>query len=782
MTSQNFIFKPNADQGPLAHFVIRQSSAECLADIRTVALEYYLPALTGDVSFTGYEEGGRDKVWVQIESIYNALLKTNLRYTLEPTHKYNAPISQTVRQVSEVLGGAEGTCIDSVVLMASLVLQIGLNPLVVIIGNPSTNTATHAILGVWMEKRTGNTVKISAGEITNNVADIGLCETIGLLQQPALTFNQAFSGTTAYLVESKRGELTLPAGVETPDSTVFDVPSDIGILYGVDIRKAMMDYTLGLPVISIMGAKGGVGKTICTARMAELIAETGKNVLLLDFDIENRGSTVFHKERTPYGLPAVQTVYEHLALHAKGLKWRKWRSSEGDRNLGLWDVTPPYLSDNVLGRVYMIPARSEDDINAFQVVANIDYKQRNRILSAVVSEIIERAGLAQDVGCVIIDCGAGTNPLFSAAMNNARYKIVVASPEDVCIQQWNTIRAQLKADFPQMDMQNIHLLLNRVHSELDVLKWKAHRPVGYVEESSDLSEGYYRNAVYFDLGYDSFSMDVREALAGVMEQQHQNLVPSEYDVWMAPWVDILKQQFPRRLLSEPKFRRKGFIAKALMIVGLLCLLAGGLFFYRSLKKDWFAEIKLSVTLESEPSIETLTGKLRNKIEYKEDTRVLEITGPLSENESDTIIGICQNHEDRKKLEQHLREISSKEASTLMTLVRLLLFLLCLVLLVLLAGSIYFYVLMSRRKAFLKGLAGLDPIDAKAVYEFLKPILHPRTRIGESEPRHKRKKILLCIMPNKQTMSWLYNILDKEIKESRERILRERISTRPADHL
>jgi hypothetical protein len=142
MSPLTHIFKPNNDQTPLAQFVIRQSSEESLADVRTAAREYYLPTLTSDPYFTGYE----GDIWAQMQSIYNALLKRNLRYTLEPTNRYNTPISQTIRDVSQVLKQQEATCIDSVVLMASLLLQIGLNPLVVIVGDSSTNTATHAIL------------------------------------------------------------------------------------------------------------------------------------------------------------------------------------------------------------------------------------------------------------------------------------------------------------------------------------------------------------------------------------------------------------------------------------------------------------------------------------------------------------------------------------------------------------------------------------------------------------------------------------------------------------
>jgi hypothetical protein len=256
---------------------------------------------------------------------------------------------------------------------------------------------------------------------------------------------------------------------------------------------------------------------------------------------------------------------------------------------------------------------------------------------------------------------------------------------------------------------------------------------------------------------------------------------------MAPWADILRQQFPERLLSDPKVRRRGLITKGFLVFAFLCFIIAAFFFSTSLKKDWFAQIKVSVILENEPNIDNLPSELRNRIRYIEDTQTLEIDGPMPENESEIIGGITENPSDKKKLEQHLEEISSessgfKEASTLMTLVRLLLFLLCLVFIALLGCSIWFYSLLLRQIALLKGLAALDPSNTKQIHDFLKPILHPRARIGKQELRPEKKTLLQWLRPNRRTMLWLKTILDNEIQESRERILRQRLSTKPAIHL
>ena len=73
MPTLNWVFKPNIDQTPLANFVIQQSAEDSLVGIRNTALRDCLPMLTTDATFTGYEEGGRDKVFTQINAVYNAL-------------------------------------------------------------------------------------------------------------------------------------------------------------------------------------------------------------------------------------------------------------------------------------------------------------------------------------------------------------------------------------------------------------------------------------------------------------------------------------------------------------------------------------------------------------------------------------------------------------------------------------------------------------------------------------------------------------------------------------
>jgi predicted house-cleaning noncanonical NTP pyrophosphatase (MazG superfamily) len=167
--------------------------------------------------------------------------------------------------------------------------------------------------------------------------------------------------------------------------------------------------------------------------------------------------------------------------------------------------------------------------------------------------------------------------------------------------------------------------------------------------------------------------------------------------------------------------------------------------------------------------------------------MLEIDGPVFGNDKEALIRIAQDADDKKKLESCLEEMISEysgieEVSTHTTIARLLLFIACLISLGFIGFSLFFCNLMSRRKALLKGLAAFDPADADAIHDFLKPILHRRVRIGESERSSGKRSLLKWLGPNLHTMSWLKKTLDKEIKESRERIRHERLVARLEDHL
>lgn len=726
MQNWNPSFK--ADQSHFARFIVHQSSDPHLKALRSEALRRFLP-ITGATDFCGYEQRTKKNVWSQIKSLYDVLLtfEPHFHYSLEPQNRFTSAIAQEVRSVDELLSIGEANCIDIVVLMSALLIHIGLNPVVLVVGDTHRNIPTHALLGFWLHERTFSSVKVPSDVVLKNMNSIGICELTGLLQQPPIPFIAACNVANEFFSPEFRKNIPQPEGAsDQPDSSV-SIPEYISILYGIDVRKAMLDYANLLPVIAIMGAKGGVGKTIISARISELIAETNTNVLLIDFDIENAGSTVFHRERISYGLPSVKTVYDHIVSYTKGIS-----CETEDEDLNLWDITPPYLNDNDLGRVFMIPARPDYITGAYEIIANIDYSVRNQILAKAVNDIIERAGMVQNIRCVIIDCGAGNNPIYSAALNRSKYGIIAATPEDVCVQQLSIIRGELKARFPLTNLQNIKLVVNRIKDPLDVVKWKPHRPVGYIRESPELTDDYYRNAVYFDLGYDNFSLDIRESLSMMLEKEDQSFIPSEYDVWLGKWVDLIqKDQIPQKLLTSKPFKRKFFVRKMIPIVAGILLIGSIIFFSWSISVDSLKELTFQAS-------ENLTNAGKDM----------------------------------------------KEASIGLTVIRLLGLIGIGVTIIVLGISLFVYKHWTMRKRLLKELSEIGLLEKEKIQKYIKKIIHPEeTKITDvTNVPVQTHKLMNWLKPSKESLNWLREIMDKEIESARKSKKEARMEVKVDRHL
>ncbi len=377
--------------------------------------------------------------------------------------------------------------------------------------------------------------------------------------------------------------------------------------------------TTDKPVIAIMGAKGGVGKTSITARMAELIAETKNNVLIIDFDIESAGSTNFHSERTKIVLPPVKTVYDHLSPYSKPSASEATSTDER-----LWRVTPTYLQEKELGEVYLIPALPPGATGGWEVVGDIDSKKRNETLRKETDKIIQRAEMAEhNISCVIIDCGAGVNPIFSAAFDRARYAFVVATPDPICFNNIDPIRREHMARFSQTNIRKMQIIVNRLATEEQVkeammARWTIFRPAGFIPEDPDFQEGYFLGAVYFELGYDDFSIAVRDILAKTMQGMDASLVPDEIDVWITPWWRVIvANQLPRRELSKLSFKIKTFLTYMITIVALAVSFATG-YYYLKTQGGTLAHTEVAVIqVDSESEAQEILAKINEGESFSE---------------------------------------------------------------------------------------------------------------------------------------------------------------------
>ena len=555
------------DQNSLIRFINDQSKSQLIAKIVSAAQDH-LQRLSMDPVFDGYESGSEEKVHHQVQAIYETFFdgSIDIVWSIEPTDNNNEPMKQYIRSVEEILSGKRADCIDTVCLLASILLRVGIKPLVVIVGPSIAKVTTHAILGYWLEEVNCEKTVLKWEDEEFSISKTTFLESTGILRGnrfgKKLPFLHALSSALLSLPKSSRKKIittiekTLKISMRdyieklavSPDFTVFYIVNVCG------------QISVDIPVISVMGAKGGVGKTLISARMAELIAQSGKNVLVIDFDLEkiDGGLTGFYRRKSKSKLKEIKTAYDHFSAYPEP-------STNISFDEGLWQITPAYLQLKNLGQIFMIPARPRGALGGWDVVANVskDSSTRNQILLRETERLIKRAKNADvDIDCVIIDCGAGTNPIFSAAFSLAKYTFIVATPDQDSLKQIEPIIKEHMARFK--NIKNADVILNRVSTQNEMRTamtnyWSYLHPIGFISENPTLQEHYFLDNVNFDTGYDDFSLEVFDILNKTFDQNdRKNLLPDEIHVWILPWWnEIIEGKVAKKILSSRSFRTIG---------------------------------------------------------------------------------------------------------------------------------------------------------------------------------------------------------------------------------
>jgi very-short-patch-repair endonuclease len=96
---------------------------------------------TGSGALSGYQSRDPKRVWLTVKALYESVQATGPSY-INPPASFETT-GQKVRTHEAVLEGRLGTCLDLTVLMAALMEQTGLHPLLLLVEG-------HAFPGVWL--------------------------------------------------------------------------------------------------------------------------------------------------------------------------------------------------------------------------------------------------------------------------------------------------------------------------------------------------------------------------------------------------------------------------------------------------------------------------------------------------------------------------------------------------------------------------------------------------------------------------------------------------------
>lgn len=138
---------------------------------------------TGRSVLDGYQSEDPERVDALVAAGFDALHERGIYYA-EPPASW-ADIGQKVRTPAEVLEGRLGTCLDTCVVMAAVLEQIGIHPQIWIFEG-------HAVLGYWRSRSEAGSVTYDPTELMNlvDLGDLKIIETT-LIPDPQATFDLA---------------------------------------------------------------------------------------------------------------------------------------------------------------------------------------------------------------------------------------------------------------------------------------------------------------------------------------------------------------------------------------------------------------------------------------------------------------------------------------------------------------------------------------------------------------------------------------------------------------
>lgn len=171
------------DAATLAAFV--QPQQPVLAALSRSAATI-LGGRTGSSSLEGYQ-GSPERIPQIVEALCDAIHDDDIAYAVPPTSW--GEHGQRVRTAEDVLEGRLGTCLDTTILMASVLEYLSIEPLIVVLPG-------HALIGYWRaEKHISEDLAMPGWELLNQIdrGEIGLIETTMLTERRRSSLAQMHS-------------------------------------------------------------------------------------------------------------------------------------------------------------------------------------------------------------------------------------------------------------------------------------------------------------------------------------------------------------------------------------------------------------------------------------------------------------------------------------------------------------------------------------------------------------------------------------------------------------
>ncbi|WP_275369597.1 hypothetical protein [Xenorhabdus bovienii] len=143
----------------------------------------------------GYTGQSRKRCWELASALWSAVAGLKLSYALPPASFETQ--GQKIRTPSAILEGKMATCLDSTLLFAAAIEQMGMNPIVIF-------TEGHAFVGFWLQPQEFSTLmteEVSAVRKRIDLQEMVVFETTLITKFPAPSFSQSIEAAQRHLTD-----------------------------------------------------------------------------------------------------------------------------------------------------------------------------------------------------------------------------------------------------------------------------------------------------------------------------------------------------------------------------------------------------------------------------------------------------------------------------------------------------------------------------------------------------------------------------------------------------
>lgn len=202
-----------------------------------------------------------------------------------------------------------------------------------------------------------------------------------------------------------------------------------------------------MKILAVTSGKGGVGKSTLTLNIAKQLSSAGKRILLVDFDIHNKGITSLFLPQIPETASSVTSI-----VH-KSLGFQTVNASSIIQELQLIPLT----GDDCL---FLLPASRPQEMIRWE-----KFHSENETLVVFFRAFFENVAAKLEFDAIIIDCYGGIDSLTVAATGIADDTIIVNEADLITFSGTLLLYLYIREQYQsEARSPRLHFVINRVTS------------------------------------------------------------------------------------------------------------------------------------------------------------------------------------------------------------------------------------------------------------------------------------------------------------------------------